>query len=77
VKAAVPRILPAGVDLIRRLPAPTNDKVFGIVYASLLELLYKPDVNTVREGELSYQTVYNKVIEWDVHGTIVKKRKRT
>jgi hypothetical protein len=77
VKAAIPRILPAGVDLIRRLPAPTNDKVFGIMYASVLEMLYKPEVNTVRKGELSYQTVYNKVREWDIYGTIFRKRKHT
>jgi hypothetical protein len=48
VTAAEPRILPAGVSLIRRLPAPINDRVFAVVYGALLGMLYSAEVNTVR-----------------------------
>jgi len=77
VVGAEPRLLPAGVDVIRRLDMPTNDRVFSVVYQALLGRLYNvEEVNTVRKGELAYATVYKKLCIWDVHGHIVRKRKR-
>jgi hypothetical protein len=78
VVGAEPRLLPAGVDVIRRLDMPANDRVFSVVYQSLLGRLYNvEEVNTVRKGELAYATVYKKLCIWDVHGQIVRKRQRT
>jgi hypothetical protein len=83
VLCAEPRILPAGIEHIRRLDMSTRDRLFAIVYRALVEKLYSvegeigDDINMAQKGELSSATVYKKLCENDVDGHIVSKRRRT
>jgi hypothetical protein len=75
ILCAEPRILPAGIEHIRRLDMSAGDRLFAIVYRALVEKLYsvegeiENDINMARKGELSSEN--------DVDGHIVSKRRRT
>jgi hypothetical protein len=78
---AEPRILPVGIDAIWRLDMMTNDRLFNIVYSSLMERLYSvggvvTSANLARKAELAYSTVHKNLLRKDEHGEVTNKRIR-
>jgi hypothetical protein len=74
-----PRILPEGVDHVRLLGMPDNDRVFAIVYDALLHKLYPADhVSLQRKAQSAYGTIFKHIQESEDAelAAIFKKRKR-
>jgi hypothetical protein len=78
VLKAEPRLLPEGVRQIRQLRPADNDRIFEVVYDTLLRRLYDPDsADLTRKVQTTYNTVYEYIRKHNVIPSVLKKRKRS
>ena len=80
IMEGTPGILPAGVTKVSQLTRIASDAVLELALASLWPRLYsKPKANMARKCELTYSTLYNRLLESNIPEMegMVKKRKRS